>query len=51
MSTRAELEEERVKLAKRDRKEANGLLDAVVAQDVPRVTHLLEIGEVEIKSN
>ena len=47
----AELEEERVKLAKRDRKEANGLLDAVVAQDVPRVTHLLEIGEVEIKSN
>ena len=40
----AELEKERVKLAKRDRKEANGLLDAVEAQDVPRVTHLLAIG-------
>ena len=32
------------RLAKRDRKEANGLLDAVIAQDVPRVTHLLAIG-------
>jgi ankyrin repeat protein len=40
----AELEAERVKLAKRERKEANGLLDAVGAQDVPRVTHLLAIG-------
>ena len=40
----AELEAERVKLARRDRKEANGLLDAVNAQDVPRVTHLLAIG-------
>ena len=40
----AELEKERVKLAKRDRKEANGLLDAVEAQDVPRVAHLLAIG-------
>ena len=40
----AELEKERVKLARRDRKEANGLLDAVNAQDVPRVTHLLAIG-------
>ena len=40
----AELEKERVKLAKRDRKEANGLFDAVGAQDVPRVTHLLAIG-------
>jgi len=32
------------RLAKRGRKEANGLLDAVIAQDVPRVTHLLAIG-------
>ena len=40
----AELEAERVKLAKRDRKEANALLDAVFAEDVPRVTHLLAIG-------
>ena len=38
------VEKERVKLAKRDRKEANGLLDAVEAQDVPRVAHLLAIG-------
>ena len=40
----AELEKERVKLAKKDRAEANGLLDAVYAHDVPRVTHLLAIG-------
>ena len=40
----AELEKERVKLAKRDRKEANGLLDAVHAEDEPRVTHMLAIG-------
>jgi hypothetical protein len=33
----AELERERVKLAKRDRKEANGLIDAVNAQDEPIV--------------
>ena len=43
MQAQAELEKERVKLAKRDRKEANGLFDAVGAQDVPRVTHLLAI--------
>jgi len=41
---RGELEKERVKLAKRDRKEANELLGAVHAEDEPRVTHMLAIG-------
>ena len=32
----AELEKERAKLAKQDRKEANGLLEKVIEEDEPR---------------
>ena len=43
-SEMAELEAAKLELAKQDRAAANGLLDAVAEQDVPRVTHLLAIG-------
>ena len=40
----AELEKERAKLAKQDRKEANGLLEKVIEDDEPRVKQKLGVG-------
>ena len=40
----AELARARVKLAKKEREEANGLLDKVIEEDEPRVKQKLGVG-------